>query len=516
MSNLVYSSVLDGDTLTISVGGRVDSDNTGKLREYFAEECQQAHEKLVLDLEGLEYISSAGLRVLLAVRKNELEAIKALNVNPAVYEILEMTGFTQMLEVSRSLRHVSIQDCEIIGQGAQGGVYRLDKDSIIKVFKPHMPRAEVERERSRAQEALLRGIPTAIPYDIVQCGDSLGVVYEMLSTDTLSGHIIKEPERLEHYAKEYARTVKRFHDSDVRDTILPDIRKRRMDGLLRARQCGGISQEQYEGCKRFFDLLPERTTFIHGDLNPNNYMIHNGETLLVDMGGAGYGHPIMDIASAYLITGFVGRLEGNLSEAVEGMTNIMTAEQLLSLWEIFIREYFGIEDRELLDILEKQCETFALLNMVIVGGGGLDMGIDEEGIKMCKASGEAFLFPDLDERYEAMDFSLWGDAVDGKTRRKTGAKKHGLMVGLAARKKGKAQNAQAVDPAKISIDSKIKDIIDNEAAMAILERYIPGIGGNKQLKMAYGMTLRAIQKFPQAGISEEQLTEIEKEFAGLL
>lgn len=67
----------------------------------------------------------------------------------------------------------------------------------------------------------------------------------------------------------------------------------------------------------------------------------------------------------------------------------------------------------------------------------------------------------------------------------------------------------------ITIDSKIKEIMANEAAAAILGRVNPAFVKNKQLKMAYGMTLRAAQKFPQAKMSEEQLAEIEKEFAAL-
>jgi len=57
--------------------------------------------------------------------------------------------------------------------------------------------------------------------------------------------------------------------------------------------------------------------------------------------------------------------------------------------------------------------------------------------------------------------------------------------------------------------------VESEAAKAVLERHIPGITGDKQLKMAYGMTLRALQKFPQAKISKEQLAGIERDLAAL-
>ena len=55
---------------------------------------------VVFDAEDLEYISSAGLRVLLHVRKNNPE-MKIINVSSEVYEVFEVTGFSQMLSIER-------------------------------------------------------------------------------------------------------------------------------------------------------------------------------------------------------------------------------------------------------------------------------------------------------------------------------------------------------------------------------------------------------------------------------
>lgn len=67
----------------------------------------------------------------------------------------------------------------------------------------------------------------------------------------------------------------------------------------------------------------------------------------------------------------------------------------------------------------------------------------------------------------------------------------------------------------ISIDSKIKDIMANPKAVDICDKYMPGFKTDKQMKMVYGLTLRALAKFPQAKVSAETLDQINKELIEL-
>ncbi len=67
----------------------------------------------------------------------------------------------------------------------------------------------------------------------------------------------------------------------------------------------------------------------------------------------------------------------------------------------------------------------------------------------------------------------------------------------------------------ISLDSKIKEIVENPAAKEIVEKHLPGITKNPMVKMAYGMTLRAVSSLRQArqlGITPEVMTKLEEEF----
>ena len=67
----------------------------------------------------------------------------------------------------------------------------------------------------------------------------------------------------------------------------------------------------------------------------------------------------------------------------------------------------------------------------------------------------------------------------------------------------------------ISLDSKIKEIVENPDAKAICEKHLPGITKNPMVKMAYGMTLRAVSSLRQAkqlGITPEVLAAMEEDF----
>ena len=68
----------------------------------------------------------------------------------------------------------------------------------------------------------------------------------------------------------------------------------------------------------------------------------------------------------------------------------------------------------------------------------------------------------------------------------------------------------------LSVDSKIKEIVANPTAAEIVDKFVPGFSTNKQMKMCYGITLRAFQKFPQASLSLESLAEIDKELSSLV
>lgn len=84
----------------VEVAGRLDTTTAPALEKTICEDVGEA-KNLVLDLKGLEYISSAGLRVLLAAQKKlqQVGSMKLKNVYEDVMEVFEITGFADILVI---------------------------------------------------------------------------------------------------------------------------------------------------------------------------------------------------------------------------------------------------------------------------------------------------------------------------------------------------------------------------------------------------------------------------------
>ena len=88
---------LDGTTLTVALDGRLDT-TTAPTFEAFVNENLAGVNALVLDCGALAYVSSAGLRVLLALQK-KMQKMKLTCVCELVMEVFEMTGFADILTI---------------------------------------------------------------------------------------------------------------------------------------------------------------------------------------------------------------------------------------------------------------------------------------------------------------------------------------------------------------------------------------------------------------------------------
>ncbi len=91
---------LNGNVLEIALEGRLDTMTAPDL-EAELNKSMDAAESLVLDFSKLDYISSAGLRVLLSAHKamNAKGGMKVTNVNEIVQEVFDVTGFADILTI---------------------------------------------------------------------------------------------------------------------------------------------------------------------------------------------------------------------------------------------------------------------------------------------------------------------------------------------------------------------------------------------------------------------------------
>ena len=183
--------------VTIALEGRIDTNNAAQTEKEMFEAVEGKTGDITIDAEKLEYISSAGLRVLMKLRKSVNKPLPVTNVSRDVYDIFETTGFTELLDIRKALRELNIDGCPQIASGGQGKIYRVDDETIVKVFcnGGTIPLDYVKEEQNNAKAAFVAGVPTAISFDTVKCGEYYGIVYEMIDSKTLSQAVVDEPEK---------------------------------------------------------------------------------------------------------------------------------------------------------------------------------------------------------------------------------------------------------------------------------------------------------------------------------
>ncbi|MBQ1660617.1 MAG: STAS domain-containing protein [Clostridia bacterium] len=99
---MTINKIKNGNKITIAVAGRIDT-NTAPQLEKAVDEVINDAKILIFDFKELAYISSVGLRVLLSAQKtmNKQGSMKVINVNESIMEIMEITGFTDILTIKK-------------------------------------------------------------------------------------------------------------------------------------------------------------------------------------------------------------------------------------------------------------------------------------------------------------------------------------------------------------------------------------------------------------------------------
>lgn len=370
--------------------GKIDSNNAADLESDINAVISGYDEADITEIsfraEALDYISSAGLRVLLKCSQ-KWKNVSVVDVSSEIYEIFDVTGFTSILNIRKKIKEVCVDGLELLGKGANGSVYRLDEERIIKVYNPVTSSLErITREKEAARQAFIHDIPSAISFDLVRSGDRYGIIYEMINASTLGKFIMAHPDKVEEYALKMAELLKKLHSTEFEPGILPDARTGLYAWVDIAEKSGYYSDELITKMRELIDDIPERNTFIHGDFHPGNIMVADGELVLIDMTDASVGSPIIDLLGSYQIMKLlsVKRPEGGMRYT--GIQN----DLLEKMWDIFMRSYTGISDEREQREYEKKLEHYALIRSI--AGITFSELVPKEALpQLTKGVSEAFL-----------------------------------------------------------------------------------------------------------------------------
>ena len=348
----------DKDILYINLEGRIDATNSAEV-ESKINEIKKSNPGMhtVLDADALEYISSAGLRIMLRLRKEEPK-LAIINVSPEVYSVFEMTGFTEMMTIEKTYRRINIDNCEFIAKGANGAVYRYDDETIVKQYFNRDALPEIMQERENSRRAFVLGVNTAIPYGIVRIGDGYGSLTELLNATSVTKLIRANPDDLSQSVAYYIDAIKAVHAIETQSGDLPDFKKWVLEWVDFLSKY--LDDAHAQKMRTLIEGIPDSNFIIHGDYHTNNVMVQNGEPILIDMDTLAVGHPVLELGSMFnAFVGF-GEVDRVGSEKFFGF-DYETANRF---WYLSLAKYLGTDDERTITEVENKAKIIGYMRLL--------------------------------------------------------------------------------------------------------------------------------------------------------
>lgn len=356
MANIEFRT--DKDILYINLTGRIDATNAADVESGISE-IRNANTGMhtVLDADTLEYISSAGLRVILRLRKEEPQ-LAIINVSPEVYDVFEMTGFAEMMTIEKTYPRISLEGCEFIAKGANGAVYRYDDETIVKQYFNRDALPEIMQERENSRRAFVLGVNTAIPYGIVRIGDGYGSLTELLNATSVTKLIRANKEDLTQSVAYFVDTLKEIHSTEVEEGALPDFKKWVLEWADFLSSY--LDEANAQKMRTLIEGIPDSNYMIHGDYHSNNVMVQNGEPILIDMDTLAVGHPVLELGSTF--NAYVGfsELDKTVIESFLGI-DVDTAREF---WNLSLARYLGTDDKNAIEAVENKAKVIGYMRLL--------------------------------------------------------------------------------------------------------------------------------------------------------
>lgn len=348
-------------SLSVLALGRIDSSTAPDFRAAVisALDTNPSYDSLLIDLAKVDYVSSAGLRVFLFLNKRFVSEEKKLtlaNASPALMEVFQMTGFNELVDIRPPFKEFDVTGLPVIGSGVCGDVYKVNDETILKLYKSTMDLGMILKEKDNAKRAFVLGVPTPISYDLVKVGDRVGILFEMLHAKDLVSLMKNDLDHIADYAVTFAKLAKQIHSIDGKNSRLPRKTDDYWDFFKRTTW---LTPSEHDEVETMLRGLPEATTIVHGDFHPGNTMLSDNELMFIDMGDVSIGSPYNDLCQVYCFYKM-----DEPAELIAHITKIDTPHRHL-FYQAFMDEYFNHPSPEQLATIEDSIKDFVAVREMI-------------------------------------------------------------------------------------------------------------------------------------------------------
>jgi len=203
-------------------------------------------------------------------------------------------------------------------------------------------------------------VPTAEPRELVEVsgeGFGLGIVFERMAGATLAQQVEADELPVEDCARMLGELLARLHEVRVDPAAFEDQRTV-FAGYARKLAEPGIdvlSQEEAGQLAALYEALPQVTSFVHGDFHAGNVMRSaSGELALIDLEGAGCGHPLLDWSGTWQAYDLIPSLDPGCCAKYVGVS----ADKALAMLDPMLRAYLGTDDEGQLARWHRLMEAF--------------------------------------------------------------------------------------------------------------------------------------------------------------
>ena len=253
---------------------------------------------------------------------------------------------------------INIEDYVHSGEGANGEslFHRSDPSVMLKLYNSGAPTDIIINELELSRKAFDAGLPVPEPGDLVTDGERLGIRFRRIPGKiSFSRSVGDHPEKVEEYARRFARLCLRLHSAHLDRTKFDSVKD--VD-LKLLEENPYFTEEEKKKVADFIRSAPDSDVPYHGDLQYSNAVIaEDGSEYFIDLGDFAYGHPYFDLGMVLLCCVYD-------DEEFIRETFHMEKATALQFWKFFVKEYFG-EDADP-DEIEQMLRPYAGLKVLII------------------------------------------------------------------------------------------------------------------------------------------------------
>ena len=236
-------------------------------------------------------------------------------------------------------------------------IYRIDNDTIVKVYNEADTLDHIKAEHDMSRTAFILGIPTAIPFGIVKVGERYGSIFELINARTFAELLQQDPTQIEFVAQQTVELAKTLHETEapVGIPLHSDVARQWLDEAK-----SSFDPQHFAKLSALIKMIPETGTMLHGDLHIKNIMQYEDEALLIDMDTLSAGHPIYELACIYNAYEGFGICDPNVFKNFLSVDESVVKPLLHRILEL----YLETDDEDRINEVKEKASVIGLLRVL--------------------------------------------------------------------------------------------------------------------------------------------------------